>query len=118
MSEERTYQQLTRRLIPFLMLCYVIAYIDRINVGFAKLQMSADLGFSETAYGVGAGIFFLGYILFPVPSNLLMCRVGASQWIGSLMIVWGLISAAAAFVTTPMQFFTLRFFLGAAESGF
>jgi D-galactonate transporter len=118
MTEEHTYQQLTRRLIPFFMLCYVIAYLDRINVGFAKLQMCADLGFSETAYGLAAGIFFLGYVLFPVPSNLLMYRIGARRWIGCLMIVWGLVSGSMALVKTPAQFLALRFLLGAAESGF
>lgn len=117
-NDERTYQQVTRRLIPFLMLCYVIAYIDRINVGFAKLQMSADLGFTETAFGFGAGIFFLGYILFAVPSNLLMDRIGARRWIGSLMIAWGVISGSMALIATPTQFFALRFLLGVAESGF
>ena len=118
MIEERTYQQLTRRLIPFLMLCYIIAYIDRINVGFAKLYMCSDLGFSETAYGFGAGIFFLGYIIFPVPSNLVMYRVGARRWIGGLLIAWGLISGSMALIKTPTEFFSLRFLLGVAESGF
>lgn len=117
-SEERTYRRLTRRLIPFLMLCYVIAYLDRINVGFAKLQMSSDLGFSEKVFGFGAGIFFLGYILFPVPSNLLMCRIGARRWIGCLMVIWGAISGTMALVRTPVEFFVLRFLLGLAESGF
>ena len=115
---DQTYRRLVGRLIPFLMLCYIIAYIDRINVGFAKLEMSADLGFTETAYGLGAGVFFLGYILFPVPSNLLLCRFGARQWIGLLLITWGVISGSMLFVTTSTQFFTLRFLLGAAESGF
>lgn len=117
-SDERTYRLLTRRLIPFLMLCYVIAYLDRINVGLAKLQMSSDLGFTEKVFGFGAGIFFLGYILFPVPSNLLMYRIGARRWIGSLMIMWGVISGSMALVATPTQFFALRFLLGLAESGF
>jgi MFS family permease len=116
--EEETYRKLTRRLIPFLMLCYVIAYLDRINVGFAKLQMSSDLGFSEKVFGFGAGIFFLGYVLFPVPSNLLMYRVGARRWIGGLMITWGAISGSMVFVSNPTQFFALRFLLGLAESGF
>ena len=117
-STEQTYQRLKRRLIPFLMLCYVIAYLDRINVGFAKLQMSSDLGFTEKEFGFGAGIFFLGYILFPVPSNILMYRIGAKRWIGGLMISWGFISASTAAVSTPAQFFALRFLLGVAESGF
>jgi len=116
--EEATYRSLRWRLIPFLMLCYVIAYLDRINVGFAKLQMSTNLGFTEAAYGFGAGIFFLGYVLFPVPSNLFLVRVGARRWIGCLMVVWGIISGSTALVTTAPQFFTLRFLLGVAESGF
>jgi sugar phosphate permease len=116
--ESATYSKVTWRLIPFLFLCYVVAYLDRVNVGFAKLQMLTDLKFSETAYGFGAGIFFLGYFLFEVPSNVFLHRVGARVWIARIMITWGLISGAMMFVSTPMQFYVLRFLLGVAEAGF
>jgi sugar phosphate permease len=86
--EKRAYSKVFWRLVPFLMLCYVVAYLDRVNVGFAKLQMGQDLGFSETVFGLGAGIFFLGYFLFEVPSNLLLNRVGARMWIARIMITW------------------------------
>ena len=100
------------------MLCYVIAYLDRVNVGFAKLQMSQDLGFSEAVFGLGAGVFFLGYFLFEVPSNLLMHRIGARIWIARIMITWGILSALFMFVETPTGFYVLRFLLGLAEAGF
>lgn len=116
--ESATYSKVTWRLIPFLFLCYVVAYLDRVNVGFAKLQMLTDLKFSETAYGFGAGIFFIGYFLFEVPSNVFMHRVGARIWIARIMITWGLISGAMMFATTPMSFYVLRFLLGVAEAGF
>jgi sugar phosphate permease len=92
--ERQTYAKVFWRLVPFLMLCYVVAYLDRVNVGFAKLQMAQDLGFSETVFGLGAGIFFIGYFLFEVPSNILMSKVGARIWIARIMITWGLLSAA------------------------
>ncbi|AIO69530.1 MFS transporter [Burkholderia oklahomensis] len=113
-----TYKKVFWRIVPFLMLCYVIAYLDRVNVGFAKLQMSQDLAFSETVFGLGAGIFFLGYFLFELPSNMLMHRIGARIWIARIMITWGLLSALFAFVKTPAQFYALRFLLGLAEAGF
>ena len=116
--ERRAYGKVFWRLVPFLMLCYVIAYLDRVNVGFAKLQMGQDLGFSETVFGLGAGIFFLGYFLFEVPSNLLMNKVGARIWIARIMITWGLLSACFVFVKTPTSFYVLRFLLGLAEAGF
>lgn len=116
--EKHAYTKVFWRLVPFLMLCYVVAYLDRVNVGFAKLQMGQDLGFSETVFGLGAGIFFLGYFLFEVPSNLLLNRVGARIWIARIMITWGLMSAAFVFVQTPTQFYILRFLLGIAEAGF
>ncbi len=106
------------RLLPFLFLLYVVAYLDRINVGFAALQMRQELGFSDNVYGLGSGIFFVGYFLFQLPSNLVLQRVGARRWIGLLMVVWGCISASTMFVTTPRSFYTLRFLLGAAEAGF
>ncbi|MGK4845944.1 MFS transporter, partial [Salmonella enterica] len=92
--EEATYRKVSWRLVPFLLLCYVVAYLDRVNVGFAKLQMLNDLKFSETVYGLGAGIFFIGYFLFEVPSNVILHRVGARLWIARIMISWGIISAA------------------------
>jgi D-galactonate transporter len=116
--ENTTYSKVTWRIIPFLFLCYVVAYLDRVNVGFAKLQMLTDLKFSETVYGLGAGIFFLGYFLIEVPSNLILHRVGARRWIARIMITWGIISAGMMFVTTPTMFYVMRFFLGVAEAGF
>ena len=116
--ESRAYRKVTWRLLPFLMLCYVVAYIDRVNIGFARLQMLGDLGFSETVYGLGAGMFFIGYFLFEVPSNLILHRVGARMWIGRIMITWGLVSALFMFTTTPAMFYSLRFLLGVAEAGF
>jgi MFS family permease len=112
------YSKVTWRLLPFLFACYVFAYLDRVNVGFAKLQMLSDLKFSETVYGLGAGIFFIGYFLFEVPSNLIMYRVGARVWIGRIMITWGILAGVMMFVKTPASFYVLRFFLGAAEAGF
>ncbi|MFJ5298690.1 MFS transporter [Pseudomonas sp. RC10] len=117
-THDRLYGRLTLRLLPFLFMCYVFAYLDRVNVGFAKLQMLDDLGFSETIYGFGAGVFFLGYFLFEVPSNILLHKVGARRWIARIMITWGIISACMVFVTTPMMFYVLRFLLGVAEAGF
>lgn len=107
-----------RRLIPFMFLLYVVSYLDRINVGFAALQMNADLGLTPAVYGFGAGIFFLGYCLLEVPSNLILERVGARIWIARIMIMWGLISACMMFVRTPTSFYVLRFMLGVAEAGF
>ncbi|CAB3764859.1 MFS transporter [Paraburkholderia humisilvae] len=116
--ESRTYAKVSRRLIPFLMLCYLGAYLDRVNVGFAKLQMLNDLRFSETVYGMGAGIFFLGYFLFEVPSNLILHKVGARRWLARIMLTWAVISASFVFVRSPALFYTLRFLLGVAEAGF
>src|SRR5262245_47423403 len=115
---ERSYAKVFWRIVPFLMLCYFVAYLDRVNVGFAKLQMAKDLGLSEQAYGLGAGIFFLGYFIFEVPSNLLLHRIGARVWIARIMITWGLISAAFMFTTSETVFYILRFLLGVAEAGF
>jgi ACS family tartrate transporter-like MFS transporter len=106
------------KLLPFLLLLYVVAYLDRINVGFAALQMKEQLGFSDTIYGLGASIFFVGYFLFQVPSNLMLRRVGARRWIGMLMVVWGIISCAMLFIGSARMFYSLRFLLGAAEAGF
>lgn len=111
-------KKLRWRLLPFLFLLYVVAYLDRINVGFAALQMKAQLGFSDAVYGAGAGIFFLGYFLFQVPSNLALERVGARRWISALMICWGIISGCMFSVHSAGSFYGLRFLLGAAEAGF
>ncbi len=110
--------KIVRRLIPFLMLCYFVAYLDRVNVGFAALTMNQDLGFSAEMFGFGVGIFFLGYVLFEVPSNLLLERFGARIWIARIMITWGLFSAGMAFIAGPTSFYVMRFLLGAAEAGF
>jgi len=107
-----------RRLIPFLFLLYIFAYLDRINVGFAALQMNRALGFSAATYGLGAGIFFLSYVAFEIPSNVILARVGARVWIARIMITWGLVSAATMFVRSAPGFYLLRFLLGLAEAGF
>lgn len=117
-NDDALYTKVTQRLIPFLMLCYIASYLDRVNVGFAKLKMAGDLGLSDTVYGLGAGIFFLGYFIFEVPSNLVLHRIGARATISRIMVLWGLISAAMMFVTSPTSFYVLRFFLGVAEAGF
>jgi MFS transporter, ACS family, tartrate transporter len=113
-----TLRKVTWRLIPFLFLLYIIAWLDRVNVGFAGLEMNADLGFSSTVFGFGSGIFFLGYCLFEIPSNIILERVGARIWIARIMVTWGLISAGLMFVRTPAVFYLLRFLLGVAEAGF
>ncbi|ETF00643.1 MFS transporter [Advenella kashmirensis W13003] len=117
-NEAGLYRKVMWRLLPFLFLCYMCAYLDRINVSFAKLQMLNDLSFSEEIYGLGAGIFFVGYLLFEVPSNLVLLRVGARRWIARIMVTWGALSACMMFVTTPTSFYILRFLLGVAEAGF
>lgn len=116
--EEATYRKVTWRLAPLLMLCYVVAYLDRVNVGFAKLQMTSDLGLSDAVYGFGAGIFFLGYFIFEIPSNVILHKVGARVWIARIMVSWGIISMLTMFVTTPAMFYAMRFLLGLAEAGF
>lgn len=116
--EVRTVRTVLLRLIPFIVILYVFNYLDRVNVSFAKLEMKEDLGFSESMYGLGAGIFFISYFLFEVPSNLIMQRVGARLWLARIMITWGLISSAMMFVRGPYSFYALRFLLGMAEAGF
>lgn len=106
------------RLIPFLFVLYLVAYLDRVNVSFAATEMGADLGLTAAAYGLGAGIFFVGYFVFEVPSNLLMRRFGARHWIARILISWGLVSGLTAFVTNEAQFYVVRFLLGVAEAGF
>ncbi|SDO09326.1 MFS transporter, ACS family, tartrate transporter [Methylobacterium phyllostachyos] len=116
--EQATMRRVAWRLIPFICLLYFIAFIDRVNIGFAALTMNKDLGFSASVFGFGAGVFFFGYFLFEVPSNIILDRVGARLWIARVMITWGLISGAFAFIQGEMSFYGLRFLLGAAEAGF
>jgi MFS transporter, ACS family, tartrate transporter len=116
--EERAFRKATRRLVPFLFLIYVVAYLDRVNVSFAQLQLEDDLDFTDTIFGIGAGIFSLGYVIFGVPSNLALARFGARRWLAAIMIVWGVISASMLFIDGPESFYVLRFLLGAAEAGF
>lgn len=116
--EQQTVSKVTRRTIPFLFLCFAISILDRVNIGFAALQMNQDLGFSSAVYGFGAGIFFLGYFLLEVPGGAAMTRWGARRWISRIMVSWGIISMFTAFVTTPMQFYGIRFMLGMAEASF
>ena len=116
--EPRTMAQVSRRLLPLLFLLYLFCYLDRINVGMAALQMNAALRFDPATFGFGAGIFFLGYALFEIPSNVILARVGARRWIARIAITWGLLACALAWVRTPTQFYTMRFLLGVAEAGF
>jgi MFS family permease len=116
--EAETYSKVDRRIIPFLFLCYILAYLDRVNVGFAKLQMSKDLALSDAAYAAGAGIFFIGYFFFEVPSNILLKKYGARIWIARIMVTWGLVSSAMMFLTGETMFYVMRFTLGLAEAGF
>src|SRR5262244_1935165 len=132
-AEHAAFGKAARRLIPFLFLCYIVAFLDRVNVGFAKLQMAGDLKFSDAIYGVGAGMFFIGYFIFEVPSNVILEKVGARVWIARIMITWGLISSAFMFTghvhwgsvavafgqsDAQFTFYVLRFLLGVAEAGF
>lgn len=112
------YKKVAWRIMPLLLVCQLLAYLDRVNVGLAKIQMGRDLHFSEAAYGLGAGIFFLGYFFFEVPSNIMLHKVGARRWIGRIMISWGLLSAATMLVTGTTSFYVMRFLLGVAEAGF
>ncbi len=116
--EIATMRRVALRIVPFLMVCYFIAYVDRVNAGFAALQMNKDLGLSQAAFGLGGGLFFIAYILFEIPSNLAMEKVGARFWIARIMISWGIVGGAAAFAIGPYTFYLGRFLLGAAEAGF
>jgi sugar phosphate permease len=116
--EARTMRRVAVRIVPFLMVCYFISFLDRVNLGFAALQMVRDLHFSSTVFGLGGGIFFVSYFLFEVPSNLLLEKVGARRWIARIMITWGLLAAGMALVTGPRSLYLMRFLLGAAEAGF
>ncbi len=116
--EQRVMRKVSLRLMPFLILCYLIAYIDRTNIGFAALTMNADIGLSSAAFGLGGSLFFVAYVLFEVPSNLAQQRFGARRWIARIMISWGLVGLAMAFMAGSVSFYILRFLLGAAEAGF
>ena len=116
--ESRTVRRVTMRLVPFLVLCYFVAYLDRVNVGFAALTMSKNLHLSQTAFGFGAGIFFIAYFIFEVPSNLFLERFGARKWIARIMLSWGILSGCMAFITGEYSFYTVRVLLGFAEAGF
>lgn len=117
-ARDALYRKLTLRLLPFLFLSFIVAYIDRVNISFAKLQMLTDLSLSETVYGAGAGMFFLGYFIFEVPSNLILHRVGARMWIARIMVTWSIISCLTMFTQSATSFYVLRFLLGVAEAGF
>ena len=113
-----TLRAVSRRLIPFLFVLYVVSFLDRVNVGFAALEMNRDLGLSSAVFGFGAGIFFVGYSIFEIPSNLILARMGARLWIARIMITWGLLASGMMFVQGPITFYVLRFLLGVAEAGF
>jgi ACS family phthalate transporter-like MFS transporter len=117
-GEHRLYRKVVYRIVPFIFVCYVLNYIDRVNVSFAKLQFQGDLHLSDASYGLGVGLFYVGYILFEVPSNLVLQKIGARKTITRIMCLWGLISMAMAFVSSPLQFYLARILLGAAEAGF
>jgi MFS family permease len=116
--ERQTIRRVAFRLLPMLIVCYFIAYLDRVNVGFASLTMNKELGFSASVYGFGAGIFFLGYFIFEVPSNVLLAKVGARLWIARILITWGIISGCTALTSGALSFYSIRFLLGLAEAGF
>lgn len=116
--ERSTLRKASWRLLPLIGIAYCVAYMDRVNIGFAAATMNKDLNFSNTAYGLGGGLFFLSYALLEVPSNLLLVRIGARRWLARIMVTWGLLAMGMAFVTTPMQFYVMRLLLGAAEAGF
>jgi D-galactonate transporter len=118
LDADAVYRKVGLRLIPLLFVCYIAAYLDRVNVGFAKLQMQGALGLSDAVYGLGAGIFFIGYFLFEIPSNVILHKVGAARWIARIMVSWGVLSAATMFVSSPAGFYLVRFLLGVAEAGF
>src|SRR2546429_607138 len=114
----RARRRIMRRILPYLFFIYIIAFLDRVNVGYAALEMSKDLGFSAEVYGFGAGIFFIGYFLLEIPGSLIVEHWSARKWIARIMVTWGLLAIGMGFIKTPMQFYIVRFFLGAAEAGF
>ena len=117
-TDDALYRKISRRIIPFLFICYVVSFLDRINIGFAQLQLKQDLGFTDATYGLGAGMFYVGYVLFEVPSNLLLAKYGARKTFVRIMLLWGTASVAMMFVASPNQFYVLRFLLGVFEAGF
>lgn len=117
-AERLLLQKATRKLIPFMFILYIVAYLDRVNVTFAQLQMKTDLGFTDKVYGIGSGIFFIGYFLFEVPSNLILQKVGARRWIARIMVTWGAMAVGMLFTNSPTTFYIMRFLLGIAEAGF
>lgn len=117
-TDDALYRKVTRHIIPFLFLCYVVSFLDRINIGFAQLQMKQDLGFSDAMYGLGAAVFYIGYVLFEVPSNLLLARFGARKTFVRIMLLWGAASVGMMWVSTPLHFYVVRFCLGVFEAGF
>ena len=117
-AADAVYRKVALRLIPLLFLCYIAAYLDRVNVSFAKLQMQQALGLSESVYGLGSGIFFIGYFIFEIPSNVMLHKVGAGRWIARIMVTWAILSAAMMFVSSATSFYIVRFLLGVAEAGF
>ena len=118
MYKDLVVRKVARRIVPYIFICYIINYLDRFNVSFAALEMSGDLGFSEMTYGLGASMFFVGYVFFEIPSNLIMLRVGARIWIARIMMTWGLASTCMIFIKSPFNFYLLRLLLGVAEAGF
>ncbi len=116
--DDALYRKVNWRIIPLFIVCFLFAYLDRVNISFAKLQMQSDLGFSETVYGLGASLFFVGYFLFEVPSNILLHKIGARVWIARIMVTWGITSACMMFVHNEFWFYTLRFLIGVMEAGF
>ena len=117
-DENAVVAKVTKRIIPYIFICYIVNYLDRFNVSFAALEMQGDLGFSPMVYGLGASMFFIGYVFFEIPSNLIMARVGPRIWIARIMITWGAVSTCMIFVNTSFGFYLLRFLLGVAEAGF
>src|SRR6202045_1732906 len=117
-TEDALYRRHPWRILPLLTLCFIVASYDRVNISFAKLQMQDELRLSDTVDGLGASLFFVGYILFEIPSNVILHRVGARKWIARIMVSWGIASALMMFVTSPLQFYIMRFLVGAMEAGF
>ncbi|KGF80245.1 major facilitator transporter [Massilia sp. JS1662] len=117
-TDDALYRKISRRIIPFLFICYVVSFLDRINIGFAQLQLKQDLGFTDAMYGLGAGMFYVGYVLFEVPGNLLLAKYGARKTFVRIMLLWGTASVSMMFVASPSEFYLLRFLLGMFEAGF
>jgi MFS family permease len=117
-ASRSVYTKISWRIVPLLLIAYMVAYLDRINIGYAQLQMKETLAFGDAVYGLGAGIFFLGYFIFEVPSNLLLERIGARKTLLRIMVLWGITAAATMFVKTPTEFYLVRFLLGVFEAGF